>query len=647
MGTHKAFGLPGFGSCLGANLIIALMYSSLAELSRHLASTANAVTPVWPSDGLAVGVTLLYGNGMLPGVFLGSFLANIAAFWNLNSWVTLLISVLAVLGIAAGTTLGTWLGTSLLRRATRQRYPFNRVADSIKFLIYAGLISPIVNATIGVSILVFAQKVPQSAYHSIWPIWWISNVAGILILTPVILSWSDWIQSQKFSFNPKYFNFSHIVRWLMVWNIKGIEALVLIGFIFLIGKASFWNNYPLAYMLIPLLVWSAFRFGQPGTTLTMFLISAIAILGTVRGLGTFTKADLNQSLIALQSFIAVVVFTSLILVAVLSERMQAELQLKKAFSELQVSNTALAKHSQELAENNHWLEQTLQELGRTQAQMIQGEKMSALGNLIAGVAHEINNPVGFLEGNIQPAIDYIKDLLGLVDLYQKQYPQNNVVIQNEIETIDLEFLRQDLPKLIYSMNEGVNRIKAISTSLRTFSRADNARPVPFNLHQGLDSTILILQHRLRANEKRSAIDIITNYGDIPPVECYAGQMNQVFMNILANAIDALDDSCEGLSFEETKKNPRQITITTGLSHDQQCVVIRLKDNGIGMSEDVKAKIFDALFTTKGVGKGTGLGLAIAHQIVVEKHNASLEVDSALGQGSEFIITLPVKFLAVN
>jgi signal transduction histidine kinase len=277
-----------------------------------------------------------------------------------------------------------------------------------------------------------------------------------------------------------------------------------------------------------------------------------------------------------------------------------------------------------------------------QLQLVQKEKMSALGNLVAGVAHEINNPVGFLKGNIQPALDYIKDLFGLIDLYQEKYPNPDAEIEDEIETIDLEFLREDLPKLVSSMQEGVARIGNISTSLRTFSRADSDTPVPFNLHEGLDSTILILKHRLKANENRPEIKVIKNYGQIPNVECFAGQLNQVFMNILANAIDALEESNIGRSFAEIKAEPNWIAITTECVETQNAVCVKIRDNGTGIPASVKHKIFDHLFTTKSVGKGTGLGLAIADQIVTQKHNGLLEVNSTLGQGSEFIITLPVK-----
>lgn len=283
------------------------------------------------------------------------------------------------------------------------------------------------------------------------------------------------------------------------------------------------------------------------------------------------------------------------------------------------------------------LEKTLRELQQAQIQLIQGEKMSALGNLVAGVAHEINNPVGFLAGNITPALDYINDLFGLLDLYQEKYPQLDPEIQEEIENMDLDYIREDLPKLVGSMREGVKRIRDISTSLRTFSRADTNYPVACNIHDGIDSTIMILKHRLKANETRPEIKVIREYGNLPQVKCYAGQLNQVFMNLLGNAIDALDESNQGRVYAEIAN---QITIKTEFDGYKNQAIIRIKDNGVGMSEAVREKIFDDLFTTKEVGKGTGLGLAIARQIVVEKHSGMVEVNSTLGRGTEFTISLP-------
>ncbi|MEH1886363.1 hybrid sensor histidine kinase/response regulator [Nostoc sp.] len=295
---------------------------------------------------------------------------------------------------------------------------------------------------------------------------------------------------------------------------------------------------------------------------------------------------------------------------------------------------------EELKQQKQNLEQALAELQHTQVQLVQSEKMSALGNLVAGVAHEINNPVGFLGGNIQPALDYIKDIFGLVDLYQQKYPNPDAEIQDEIEAIDLDYIREDLPKLVGSMREGVKRIRDISTSLRTFSRADSDRPVACNIHDGIESTILILKHRLKASESRPEIQVIREYGQLPLVECFAGQLNQVFINILANAIEALEESNIDRSFEEIQTNPNWIVISTKVSDSKQ-VIISIKDNGLGMSEEIKQKVFDHLFTTKSVGKGTGLGLAIARQIIVEKHGGSITVNSTLGKGTEFVLEFPI------
>ncbi|MBE9162558.1 ATP-binding sensor histidine kinase [Tychonema sp. LEGE 06208] len=305
---------------------------------------------------------------------------------------------------------------------------------------------------------------------------------------------------------------------------------------------------------------------------------------------------------------------------------------------ISLQNAQLYQQSQEYAQK---LELYLHDLKQMQLQLVQGEKMSALGNLVAGVAHEINNPVGFIAGNLQPAQEYVGDLFNLIDLYQEKFPAPGVEIEAEIEEMDLEYLREDLPKLISSMNEGVDRIRNISTSLRTFSRADSDRPVPFNIHDGLDSTLLILKHRLKASEFRPAIEVVKEYGNLPLVKCFPGQLNQVFMNVLANAIDALEESNKGRSFNEIKALPNQMTVQTVLSEDKNQVLIRIKDNGVGMSKEVKENIFNHLFTTKAVGQGTGLGLSIAHQIVVEKHGGILLVNSSLGQGSEFVISIPV------
>jgi len=284
-------------------------------------------------------------------------------------------------------------------------------------------------------------------------------------------------------------------------------------------------------------------------------------------------------------------------------------------------------------------QQALQDLQHAQLQIVQSEKMSALGNLVAGIAHEMNNPLGFISASLIQAKPILADIFAHLKLYQDSFTAPGEEILEHAEEIDLEYSLEDLSKMIKSMVIACERLKNISTSLRTFSRADQDYKVPFNIHEGIDSTILILKHRLKANEQRPAIEVTTNYGDLPLVECFPGQLNQVFMNILANAIDALDESNQGRTFSEIRTNPNCIKITT-LVEDTKVIIV-IADNGKGMSELVKQKIFDHLFTTKAVGKGTGLGLAIARQIIEETHGGHLKCHSVLGKGTEFVMEIPV------
>ncbi|MBD2489222.1 ATP-binding sensor histidine kinase [Aulosira sp. FACHB-615] len=281
------------------------------------------------------------------------------------------------------------------------------------------------------------------------------------------------------------------------------------------------------------------------------------------------------------------------------------------------------------------LEAALQNLQQAQLQMVQSEKMSALGNLVAGVAHEMNNPLGFIAASLKQTQPTIVEIFEHLRLYQASLPNPSEEIQEHAEEIDLDYSLEDLPKVINSMIVACDRLKNISTSLRTFSRADQDYKVSFNIHEGIDSTILILRHRLKANEKRPAIEVITDYGNIPAIDCFPGQLNQVFMNILANAIDALEE----VKIDKHQGIRHQISIQTSLIN--RYVEIKIADNGIGMNEEVRGKIFDNLFTTKSVGKGTGLGLAIARQIIVEKHGGSIECNSSPGQGTEFVILIPI------
>lgn len=293
-------------------------------------------------------------------------------------------------------------------------------------------------------------------------------------------------------------------------------------------------------------------------------------------------------------------------------------------------------------------ETALQSLQQTQTQLIQAEKMSGLGQLVAGVAHEINNPVNFIYGNLRHTSEYTQDLLELIQLYQQTYPVSPAHLEEKIAAVDLDFIMADLPKMLNSMKVGADRIRQIVLSLRNFSRLDEAEMKPVDIHEGIDSTLLILQSRLKAKPDRPAIELIKDYGDLPLVECYAGQLNQVFMNILANAIDALEQYDDQRSATDLQTHPSCITIRTHVATDNtqpgqpQTVVVRIQDNGPGMTAQVRQRLFNPFFTTKPAGKGTGLGLSISYQIVVEKHGGSLQCCSQPGQGAAFKIEIPIR-----
>ncbi|MHC5823844.1 MAG: GAF domain-containing sensor histidine kinase, partial [Nostoc sp.] len=302
-----------------------------------------------------------------------------------------------------------------------------------------------------------------------------------------------------------------------------------------------------------------------------------------------------------------------------------------------LQHAVLLNHTQQQARQ---LSEALEHLQQTQAHLLQTEKMSSLGLLVAGVAHEINNPVTFISGNLIHLHEYTQNLIEMLNVYQQVYPEPNLEIQRQAKLADLEFIVEDLPKLFSSLTLGAERISEIVLSLRNFSRLDQAEVKPVDIREGLDSTLLILQHRLKANSLHSGVKIVKQYSELPLVECFPGQLNQVFMNLLANALDALEDLCGQSATSGANKHHPLITIKTQMIADNW-VQISIKDNGVGMTKEVQARLFDPFFTTKPVGQGTGLGLSISYQIV-EKHGGKLECLSQPCAGAEFVIEIPIK-----
>lgn len=329
-------------------------------------------------------------------------------------------------------------------------------------------------------------------------------------------------------------------------------------------------------------------------------------------------------------------------------RIQLHLKLRQLNLELDEQKQQLEKRVQERTAE---LFQAVEELQKTQIQLVQSEKISFLGQLVTGVAHEVNNPVGFISTNLYHANQYVQDLISLVKLYQKQFPSPGYEIEYNINTMDLGHVLQDLPKLISSMKLGTERIQGIMQSLRNFSRVDGAEKKAVDIHEGLETSMMILQHRLKALPKRAAINIVKEYGNLPKVECYPVLLNQVFMNLLSNAIDALEESImmTQLSSENNSEGSyttgshgylRKLQILISTTIDKEQVTIKITDNGMGISESVQSQIFQPFFTTKPEGKGSGLGLSISYQIITEKHGGTLSCISSQEKGTEFVIKIP-------
>ncbi|NJN48619.1 MAG: GAF domain-containing protein [Alkalinema sp. RL_2_19] len=333
------------------------------------------------------------------------------------------------------------------------------------------------------------------------------------------------------------------------------------------------------------------------------------ILGVI---AMFAKRQLNHNTLELLSSIA----------------NQVSLQTQRYRSEVRLQQQTQA------------LQETLNQLQTTQVHLIQSEKMSSLGEMVAGVAHEINNPVNFIHGNINHVRNYSQDLMELVQHYQEELPEPSADLRDRLEEIDLPFLLDDFPKVLNSMKGGTQRIREIVLTLRNFSRLDEAEMKDVNIHEGIDSTLLILQNKIKSKDDRPTIAINCNYGEIPRIYCYASQLNQVFMNILANAIDALDEAYLKFQAQGINNYRPSITIDTAIT-PQNTVQIKIQDNGPGIPASAKAKLFDPFFTTKPVGQGTGLGLSISYQIIAEKHSGKLSCDSVIGEGTTFTIELPI------
>jgi len=631
---------------------IAFFYCFFGLLGLKLAVLPGDVTAVWIPAGIALGAVLIWGKKIWPGIILGSF--SISLVFNPTPVSLAIGSVTSV-----GNTLTPLFGAFFIKRFAHSRYPFRRASQVFHFVGWGAIAAQMIGATVGVGALCVGQFVPWSNFAASWITWWVSNAAGVLIFTPLLLTWHRFLPSissiyeeiKKENFASRVFKYCQL--FLQKHQLYRLEILLWLLFFEIVSVLAFWQAYPVEYLTIPLLVWAAFRFPERGATLAIVLTAWMAIAGTILQRSSFVRDDLNISLLFLESFIGVISVTTLVLMAVLEERREALSGLKQAKDELEMrviertqelsqANEKLQRQELHLREKAESIAQTLRQLKQTQAQLIQNEKMTSLGQLVAGIAHEINNPVSFIYSNLQPAQEYFRDLIELISLYQESYPEPDPEIIEFAEEIDLEFMQTDCLKLLESMQFGADRIQKIVLSLRNFSRLDESALKSVDIHEGIESTLLILQHRLggfNSNQpgetNHQPIEVIKSYTVLPKVECFAGEINQVLMNILTNAIDAIEEC--------NLPKECQIKIKTSLLEDER-VLVAIADNGGGIDATAQSQIFDPFFTTKPVGQGTGLGLYVCYETIVNKHHGDLICRSELGVGTTIEIILPIRHI---
>lgn len=572
-------------------LLLAVIICIAEKLSFVFVIHPSTIIPFWAASGIAMAALLCYGYQIWPGIALGTFVSNILELSSFS-----IGSLLSPFIYVAAETLGALIGAGVLLHFTRSNIPYRNLYSVFIFLFFSAIGASAVGATIDASLALFLHIVNPVMYQEEWFSWWLGSAVSILLITPAIIAWNQ----EKLSINKKC-------------------VLEFILFLFLLLGLSWHIFFGIAhdsFLLVPLAVWASIRFKPTVATSVNVVLALMVLISSVFGSTEFKVTSMEITLLTIQAFIAVISITSLVLIAFVREREHTNQKLLYANIELE---ERVEQRTEALAERNHTLKQTIDALKQAQAQLVQSEKMSTIGLLTAGIAHEINNSVNFISSNLPPLQDDINDILAILEQYESTCVSSPQVEEIKAK-INLDYTVTETKNLLAGMNEGAQRTINIVKDLRTFSRVDETTFKKINLAANIDSTLSLLQHHFK-----DKITIHRYYEDLPEIECNPGKLNQAIMNILINAAAAIKDKGE---------------ITLSLTKANEQVRIGIKDTGMGMDAETQAKIFEPFFTTKEVGKGTGLGLAITYKIV-EDHHGTIVVQSELGKGTEFIIILPI------
>lgn len=587
---------------IAKNLVVAFFYFGIDHAIDLYVSGHHAIdlyfsgkfffSPVFPSAGLALAAILWWGYRIIPGILLGAFMGMF--FHTPNP----MLSIIVGIGASLQAIFSAWL----LQKFTHTTTPFYRQRDFMIFTFGCCFLGCLINATISMTSLYLLNYVIPHEYFGFWLTWWLGDAVGVLMMCTSMMVWHN--------------------SGIKI-DIKKIYELLLL--LVLLGIFTFFqteNNLLIIRIFFLFGFWAAVRLGPQITAIVCLLITVIVFEETLHGYQEFIGATVSQTMLFMQSYIAVLFFVTFLLASVINETERSKQILIRNH---EVLEEKVRQRTKDLSKKNDILQNTLVELEKAQSQLVQAEKMSSLGVLTAGIAHEINNAVNFISSNISPLKNDINELIDVLKKYRNLPPNSELKanlqeISQLSQEMNLAYTVEETHKLLDGIHEGANRTTAIVKDLRTFSRIEEGELKKFDIHRNMDSTLNLLK-----NAYKDRILITKNYSDIPEIECYAGKINQVFMNILMNAIQAIPDKGE-------------ITIATIKNAGK--VIIKIKDTGTGMSEEVVNKIFEPFFTTKAVGQGTGLGLSISYGIIQE-HHGDISVASKPGEGTEFIISLPI------